>query len=101
VTAYISEYSRSVGGRYRQPTTGQGPSRTYALQGSTGAYSTTPQPGTQYLRVSCDVPMLLALNLTSTVALTSTNAVRVPANAAPEVFAVSTANLIQAAVSPT
>jgi hypothetical protein len=98
MTLYVSEYTNSVAGRYRQPSTPQSPVKSYAL--STGGTSTggvTPQAGTQFIRVSADVGMLLSLNLASTVAPTSTNAVRIPPNAAPEIFAVSTGFLIQTA----
>jgi hypothetical protein len=83
---------------YRQPAT-KALLTAYVLHSSVQDVGPLPQAGTRYIRVSADSGMLLCLSTSSTgLTLTSTNSYRIPANAAPEKFAItSTTFRIQAA----
>ncbi len=92
MAVFVTEHQG--GNNYRQPIN-QMPLVSYFLSSTTNP--ATPQSGTKYIRVSADAASFLALGLTSsTTALTSTNSFRVPANAPPELFSVSTSFKIQA-----
>lgn len=54
----------------------------------TSAGAATPNANTSFIRVSADAVSFLGIVASTTTALSSTNAFRVPANAAPELFAV-------------
>jgi hypothetical protein len=105
MTLYVTEHSNSVAGRYRQPSTPTGAKAGYQLStgasvGVPGSAGVAPQPGSQFIRVSADIGMFLCLNLTSSgTTLTSTNSYKIPPNAPPEFFAISTGYLVQAAAS--
>jgi hypothetical protein len=82
VTEYAGELNRG-----KMPLTPNAPLAAYSLSSA----STAPFPTStacKMLRVSADAGSLLNLISTSTgLALTSTNAARIPANAPPEFFA--------------
>lgn len=89
MTLYVSEYLGLIN-RYRSGGITPSPVTSYSL--SSASTYPFPSAGVSFIRVTADAGMLLALNGTSTgVTLTSTNAVRIPANAPAEMFAVSTA----------
>lgn len=96
MSIYVTEHTGI--NNYRQPINQQ-ISAAYNINSTVSASpGPFPQAGTRYIRVSADVGTFLNLNSASTgITLTSTNSYRIPANAAPELFSVSTAFRIQAA----
>jgi len=87
MAVWVTEYGQAT--LYRTPATFQSPLAAYSLS----SLSTAPFPsaGCRYVRLSADAGSLVNLMSTSTgLSLTSTNAARLPANAAPEIFGVST-----------
>lgn len=61
------------------------PLASYAM---TSAAAITPSTNTQFVRVSADGGSWLGILASTTAALSSTNAFRIPANVQPELFAV-------------
>lgn len=92
MTVYITEHA---GNPWVQLANNK-PLASYAL---TSASVATPSSLAQYIRVSADAGSFLGLYGSTTVALTSTNAFRVPANVGAELFpiAVGTTTKIMAA----
>lgn len=91
MTVYVTEHA----GYPHKQALGH-PLTAYALTSA----STAPFPaaGTKFIRVSADGGSYLKVDSTSsTAALTSTNAFRIPANVAPELIGVTTTAKIQAA----
>lgn len=87
MTLYVTEHA-GIANR-REVIVTPTPIAAYSL--SSASTYPFPSAGAQFLRVSADVGMLLGLLSTSTATtLTSTNAFRVPPNAPPELFSVST-----------
>lgn len=94
MTLYVTEHY-GVGNLYRQPANKNDILAAYSL--SSASVAPNPQAGTQYIRVTADAGMYLCLDLSSSgTTLTSTNSFRIAPNCAGELFAVSTANKIQA-----
>jgi hypothetical protein len=92
MAVYVTEHGGI--GRYRQPYTGAALA-SYSL--SSASTAPFPSANATYVRVSADAASLINLISTSTgLALTSTNAFRIPANAQPEIFACSTSMRITA-----
>lgn len=93
MTMYVTEHG--VNSIYRQPLLSP-PLAAYSLtSASTAGF---PSAGAKYIRVSADAGMYLNVISTSTgVSLTSTNAIRIAANSAPELISVSTNYRVQAA----
>ncbi len=93
MTLYITEHGQV------QRLAGMGAPVTLPILSTLAAYSLSslstapfPQAGAQYIRVTADAGMFMNLNNATTgVALGSSNAFRIPAGVAPELFAVSTA----------
>ena len=93
MTLYITEH-HGVANFYRQRAV---PAiiRSYSI--SSASSSHTPSSLADYILVTADAPSLLSIGLTSAATLTSTNAMRIPANVAPIAIAVSsTASLVAA-----
>lgn len=90
MTLYVTEYGnvqRAIqAGLVVNPT----PLRTYAMSstGSAGTTSGAVLATAQFVRVSADTGMLFAISSSTGLTLSSTNAVRIPPNVAPELFAV-------------
>ena len=88
MTLYITEHA-GIANR-REVIVTPAPLAAYAL--SSASTAPFPSAGAQFIRVTADAGMYLSLGSTSsTIALTSTNAFRIPPNAPPELFSVSTA----------
>lgn len=71
--------------------------RPLAFYSLTSAAAAVPTSGCNYILVTADAGSYLGLYSSTTAALTSTNAFRVPANVAPQIYAVSTLFKIVAA----
>jgi hypothetical protein len=84
LTAYISEH-HGAANYYRQGLV-HAPLASYALSSSTGSH--VPGANTDFILVTADAGMLLSIAASSTVTLTSTNAIRIPANVPPIPIAV-------------
>ncbi len=86
MAVYVTEHPSDA--NPRQPAT-KGAIAAYSL--SSASTAPFPQGGAKYIRVSADAGSFLCLNSTSTATTpTSTNSFRIAANAAAELFSVST-----------
>lgn len=86
---YVNELGGSLPALRSNLVRGQSPVASYSL--SSASTAPFPSAGVSAILVSADAASLLNLISTSTgLALTSTNAYRIPANAAPALFQVST-----------
>ena len=91
MTLFVTEYGNVQRQARMGPVINPTPLRSYAMTSAGSSGTTAGQIGAacQYVRVNAEAGMLLAISSsTGLAALTSTNSVRIPANAPPELFAV-------------
>ncbi len=88
MTVYVTEH-HGVANLYRQPAV-KAVLAAYSI--SSASSSHVPQANTDYILVTADAPSLISVALTSAATLTSTNALRIPANLAP----IPTASIVAA-----